>query len=366
MTAFISTRLRPQFVVLLVAVLWFHASGPALAQIRSDEHVVFFPTPARLADDGQFWKTEIHGWIYEPDSDSVVRRKAIDALLAVAKPDDAARDSAVFRKRINLFLVDNQRGKTISIRVGDATFELESSEADGHFRRALRIPIATADKLADAGRVPFHAVTAKNDDRRFVGSIHLVAPTGLSVISDIDDTIKITEVTDRKKTLDNTFFQPFRAVEGMPALYRRWAAAGAQFHFLSNSPWQLCSPLAEFAQAERFPPATFHLKKFRLQDGGLTDLFAAPAATKIPEIERLLRAYPQRGFVLVGDSGERDPEIYGRIARAFPNQIRRIFIRDVTDEPATAARYMEAFRELPPDRWKLFRDPTQLSLPSGE
>ena len=348
----------------LAAALFVATCDSARAEIRSDERVVFFPTLARLSDDGQHWETEIHGWIFEPEADSSVRRKAVAALQAVARTDADSQNSAVFQQRIRLFLVDNERAKVVVIRCGDLTHDLEPSEADGHFRGKLLIPVAVAEKLATDGLLPFRAVTAANDERKFEGSIHLIPPTGLSVISDIDDTIKITEVTDKRKTLDNTFFQPFRAVDGMPALYRRWGAAGARFHFVSNSPWQLYPPLAEFAQAERFPAGTFHLKTFRLQDGGLWDLFADPVATKIPAIERLLVAYPRRKFVLVGDSGERDPEVYGRIARAFPEQVRGIFIRDVTNEPADAPRYAEAFREVPSAMWQVFRDPSRLALPA--
>jgi phosphatidate phosphatase APP1 len=63
----------------------------------------------------------------------------------------------------------------------------------------------------------------------------------------------------------------------------------------------------------------------------------------------------------VGDSGERDPEIYGALARNFPKQVTRIFIRDVSKEPADAERYRTAFRDLPPGTWQIFHDPSEIA-----
>ena len=80
-------------------------------------------------------------------------------------------------------------------------------------------------------------------------------------------------------------------------------------------------------------------------------------------IQQLLQTYPDRRFVLVGDSGEKDPEVYASVARKHPDQIARIFIRDVTDEPADSPRYQSCFAELPAELWQVFDDPQTLTLP---
>ena len=76
----------------------------------------------------------------------------------------------------------------------------------------------------------------------------------------------------------------------------------------------------------------------------------------------LMSQSPNRRFVLVGDSGEKDPEIYGALARQHPKQVTQIFIRDVTSEPPSAARYRKAFRELPDGLWQVFQKPDSLKL----
>ena len=69
---------------------------------------------------------------------------------------------------------------------------------------------------------------------------------------------------------------------------------------------------------------------------------------------------PLVDFILVGDSGERDPEIYGAIARKHPKQIQRIFIRSVTDDAPDGDRYKSAFAEVPPERWQVFKKPEDI------
>jgi phosphatidate phosphatase APP1 len=64
--------------------------------------------------------------------------------------------------------------------------------------------------------------------------------------------------------------------------------------------------------------------------------------------------------VLVGDSGEKDPEIYGSIARQFPRQIQRINIRLVQGRPLSDERLRRAFRELDGSVYRLFSSPDEL------
>jgi phosphatidate phosphatase APP1 len=64
-----------------------------------------------------------------------------------------------------------------------------------------------------------------------------------------------------------------------------------------------------------------------------------------------------RRLVLIGDSGERDPEIYGFIARKYPKRVHRIFIRAVKNENLDDERFLKAFENIPRDKWLVFTDP---------
>ncbi|OZJ02890.1 hypothetical protein BZG36_03801 [Bifiguratus adelaidae] len=160
------------------------------------------------------------------------------------------------------------------------------------------------------------------------GMVNLVEPVGLSIISDIDDTIKDTKVLGGMRSVFNsTFLQEAREVEGMSALYTEWYKKGASFHYVSNSPFQLLPMLQTFFRNSSFPPGSAHLK---LYSGIFSALYQEQGKAKRESILGLFKDFPNRKFVLIGDSGQIDLEIYTRLAREFPEKIVRIFIRDVT------------------------------------
>lgn len=66
-----------------------------------------------------------------------------------------------------------------------------------------------------------------------------------------------------------------------------------------------------------------------------------------------------RSLVLVGDSGEHDPEIYGNVTRMYPKRVRRIFIRAVKGEKPNDARFVKAFKDIPREKWLVFTDPVK-------
>ena len=89
-------------------------------------------------------------------------------------------------------------------------------------------------------------------------------------------------------------------------------------------------------------------------------LFQSPIEYKQPILSGLIAQFPQRRFVLIGDSGEKDPEVYAAVYRVHPQQVAGIYIRDVTGEARDAPRYQTAFTGIPADRWTIFTDPATL------
>lgn len=352
--------------------MWFLAFALALpmgevkSEIKDDERVVFYPTYAHQLDDGRAWNLSIRGQIFEPEEGSLKREATLGLLRRLLRLSREETETRIFKQRARAFLVDNEGGKTVAISLGDRVYEVGTSGANGHFGATLKLPAAEVDRLrlADPHHpdwLTFEAVTRPDDRRTFTGQVRLIGPKGLSVISDVDDTIKISMVTDRRALVRNTFLREFEPVEGMSALYRKWADAGAAFHYLSGSPWQLYGPLSEFLHQERFPPGSFHLKLFRLKDSSALNMLRSQRGYKSAGIERILTDFPQRRFFLVGDSSEEDPEIYGDAARKHGEQVLRIFIRRVDGSDASPARFHTAFEGLSPDRWRVFRRPQDLA-----
>lgn len=153
---------------------------------------------------------------------------------------------------------------------------------------------------------------------------------GVSVISDIDDTVKHSGVTKSKRELlQNVFAKSFDDVslEGVSEWYNHMAEAGASFHYVSNSPWQLYDLIRGYLDYHHFPEGSIHLKKYVGVFDGLTE----PAkGRKRATLERIFMDFPDHKFILVGDSGEADLEAYGEIAIRFPDQVLAIYIRDIT------------------------------------
>jgi phosphatidate phosphatase APP1 len=346
---------------LIIAAMAVMAGAPATAsEIRSDEQVIFFPTLGRLSTAGKEWILPIHGWIFEPEEEDLFRRASLDwAAEALELPEGSATEQ-IFQERVRWFLVDDERGKQITIEIAGVVHALPRSTPDGHFVGELRLPVELVAAHAVDGRLAFRAQVNEGDLREFAGHIHLLEPAGAIVISDIDDTIKITEVTSHERLLKRTFLEPFEAVPGMAEVYRRWSDEGAAIHLLSNGPWQLYSDLDELLESESFPNATWSMRRFRLMDRTGVRFLLGGGNHKLEEIQRSLEWYPERTFILVGDTGERDPEIYGEIARQHPDRVQLVLLRNVTNETPDSQRLQDALTDVPADRWRLFTDAAEL------
>jgi phosphatidate phosphatase APP1 len=322
-----------------------------------DERVILFPTVATSTASG--FRLPIHGWLFEPERRDVVRGAIIEELRESLELEPGTREAKRFERRARLFLVDDEQGEWVSVEVGSKRVELGPTDDAGHFQGAVELGSKAVNAIR-RGRWLTIRAPAAGEHGGASGRVLIPPPGKLAVVSDIDDTVKVTEVEDPKAVLANTFLEPFRAVPGMARAYQRWRQHGATFHFVSGSPWQLYEPLERFLRARGFPRGTFHLRRFRPQGAEALQLFKSPEETKQPAIERLLEALPRRRFILVGDSTERDPEIYGALARSHPERIAHVFIRNVGGAVAHAARYREAFHDVDPGRWTLFDEPRAL------
>lgn len=361
------------FLVVFTALSQTSLAFPAVAQtdvtrtdvtqistIASDERIEFYTTAAWLEAGSGTWTVPIHGRVFRPEH-SVVRKAAIAQVLKQAYGVVPDRDSRMrFDGRIDMLLSDNKGGRRIVVSMAGSRHILPPSGADGHFSGIVKL---RADDIAadvQKGRLHYTAELSGRDPRMFAGLVLLLLPEGRSVISDIDDTIKITNVTDRRRMFEATFARPFEPVPGMARVYQTWAAEGASFHFVSSTPWHLYEPVAEFLKTGGFPDATLVMKKIRLKDSSIMNILADATETKPAEIAALLTTYPGRKFVLVGDSGEKDPEIYADLMRRHPAQVEAIHIRNVTGARRDDARFSAVFDGIDAARWSLFAEPIEL------
>lgn len=330
-------------------------------RVAPSQHVELLTTSARLSGDGRHWIVPLHAWVYTPRN-SRARKAGLAAILqrrlgvAASSPSTHAN----FDRRANLLLADNHRDRRVVVSLAGRQFALPPTHPNGHARTEIALPVGDLQEHAREGRLTVDVVLPAGDPRRLSGTVLLVPAQGLSVISDIDDTVKVSHVTDRARLMASTFVDDFSAVPGMAPLYAGWAKAGAALHFVSSSPWHLYAPLTQMLDAAGFPKATLALKHIRLKDATILDLFRDASKTKPPLIEALLAAYPGRQFVLVGDSGELDPEIYANIHRRHPGRIVQILIRNVTGATPSDDRCRKVFDGLDPALWQLFDAPEDI------
>ncbi len=348
------------------------AEQAPVSNLKADEEIVFFPAVAWSSPDGR-WHVPIQGCVWEPERRTVALA-LLKQSLRTGHVEMTPAEEAILAERARLFMVDHERRKRVVVQLGSERFVTGKTGADGWFRAEIMLSAEQVRALTGASglgapapspagnvrAIPFHACLPDGDTRVFAGKALLVGQAGLVVVSDIDDTIKLSNVADRSALLRSTFLEPFKPVDAMPGLYRDWAK-GADVHFcyVSASPWQLYALLSQFITSEGFPEGTFHLRQLRWKDRSLYNLFQGPDKHKLAVIGALFEKFPHRRFVLVGDSGEQDPEIYGTLARKYPGQIAAIYIREVDGSPDTQ-RYQAAFRGLPPFLWQSFRDPANL------
>jgi len=175
---------------------------------------------------------------------------------------------------------------------------------------------------------------------------HVLVPppsAEFGVVSDMDDTVLQSEITSflraaRLMLLENARTRlPF---PGVAAFYRalerggRDAARGAgnPIFYVSSSPWNVHDVIADFLDAQQIPAGPMLLR-----DWDIGRSLLRSHAYKLDEIREILTTYRSLPFILVGDSGQRDPEIYSALVREFPGRIRAIYIRNVSPHPERSA-----------------------------
>jgi phosphatidate phosphatase APP1 len=250
-----------------------------------------------------------------------------------ATPDQMSGE--LFQARITPFMAEAEHKQVILVTINGKTYRLKKrTRRNGHFFNWINIPSADIDQssLNDKQVIDFTVSIEGQSDKPAQGKIFLFRPNGLSVVSDIDDTIKDSSVENRRELLTNTFLREFKSIDGMANTYRTWESRGASFHYVSSSPWQLFQSLQKMHSEHDFPLGTMHLRNFRLRDQLLKKV-AIRRKGKATAIGQLMKNMPERDFVLVGDSGEKDAKIYLKMSRRFPGRVKGVFIRDLAHRP---------------------------------
>jgi len=337
--------------------------------------IVLFPTYGRRVPGTNRWRATVAGMVSRPLPERSRRRAlAVTVLRRLLDLDERDLESDVFRRRAEAFFFERLAGRDVEITIGGRPVAHGQTDSIGHFHATVELEapeggehasgFAATVSLADGESAGPVAGDGGPRPLTAVGSIHLVADSGLSVISDIDDTVKVTNVANRRELLRNTLLREFTAVPGMPDVYRRWQEEGMAFHYVSASPWQLSRCLCCFLDEAGLPAGSMHLKLFRLKDSTPLGRLPSRKRSKRRVIEQIMDAFPGRRFLLVGDSGERDPDVYAAVARRRPAQVAGIAIR-LVDSKASPRKQRERLdrlaRRLPDAAFRVFAEAAELA-----
>ena len=247
---------------------------------------------------------------------------------------------------IRLFLVKPLPQATVRLFIDGQTAETQSS-ADGYFR--LEIPLS---QPLPAGWYPVraelidHALMAEAARIEAQGEILVPHKTPFALISDIDDTFLISHsatVLKRLQVLITQNAHTRQPFDGVVAHYQLLTEANSgvgatnPFFYVSSSEWNLYDYILEFSRKNGLPEGVYLLSSLK-QIGELFRTGQNKHMTKFSRIVRILEAYPQQQFILLGDDTQEDPVIYASVVEHFPQQIRCVYIRQVHQKNGSKTR----------------------------
>ena len=255
---------------------------------------------------------------------------AVVAPMADGGPDEPSsprRRRAVLRASMARFLTVEVPGAAVTIRVPGGDMDV-TTNGDGYIDHDVELPDVAPGWL-EVGLSGPDGCTA-------IARVLVVDPEArIGVVSDVDDTILDTGLTRGLEFLRATLLTDVSErtpLPGAAALYQALVdpSTGPRrpVFYVSTSPWNLHEMLLQFVSMRGFPLGPLLLTDWGPSHAGLFRIGAQ--AHKIGLVRRLLDEHPQLKLVLIGDSGQEDPEIYATIARERPDRVAAIYIRHTT------------------------------------
>jgi phosphatidate phosphatase APP1 len=263
--------------------------------------------------------------------------------------DSAVRNLLNTYKRIRAHPLPHSR---IEVTIGDTRAEVVADD-EGFFRSWVDLKTSASTtaawleaslRLVEPSQTPAVAATA------------LVrvptADAAFGVISDLDDTVIQSRVSNfllavRTIMLGNARTRlPFA---GVAALYQALEKGGDggrlnPFYYVSSSPWNIHDLIAEFLQLQAIPEGPICLRDWDVDIDALTS--SRLKRHKEPLIREIMELMDPLPFILIGDSSQKDPEIYAEIVRAFPGRVMAVYIRNVAPNPERSASIQRLAEEI--------------------
>lgn len=190
-------------------------------------------------------------------------------------------------------------------------------------------------------------------------SAYLVPTAGLTIISDIDDILRVTKIWEPKEGLLNSFARPFTPWMNMPDIYANWSRSIPDFHFhyLTTTPEQVTPNYMDYIYK------TYPLGSFDTRPLNFSDVSATLSIRKFL-LQKIFQTYPKRKFILVADTSNSDVmKDYPAMATEFPGQVQCILLRNTssTDSTDKFPYDTSGFKDLNQQMFMFFNVPDDLT-----
>ncbi|KAL1385185.1 hypothetical protein HDK64DRAFT_24742 [Phyllosticta capitalensis] len=187
---------------------------------------------------------------------------------------------------------------------------------------------------------------------------YLVPPTGLTVISDIDDILRVTKIYQPKEGLLNSFARPFTPWLNMPSIYQNWSDSlpNMHFHYLTTTPEQVTRNYMDFIY-KTYPGGSFDTRPLNFSDVDAT------LSIRKFLLDKIFQTFPQRKFILVADTSNSDVmKDYPQMAKQYPGQVQCIFLRNTSATDDDKFPYdTSGFKDLNQQSYMFFKVPDDLT-----
>ncbi len=253
-----------------------------------------------------------------PSSDA----PALDAASAQSRQE--VEEANLARRGWRAFVTAPAMNTAIRIEIGEASVVMRTD-------RSGYIDVMVPGHGLSAGWHQAVLSAVNGDSVR--ASCHIVdSSTEIGLISDIDDTVMVTHLPRPLIAAWNTFVrseQRREAVPGMAAMYRSFLAEtpGTPIFYVSTGAWNTAPTLTRFLRRNDYPSGPLLLTDWGPDNSGW---FRSGQMHKSSQLDRLAREFPNCRWILIGDDGQHDPALYGDFARAHPDSVEVIAIRQLT------------------------------------
>ncbi|KAI9820419.1 MAG: hypothetical protein M1832_003752 [Thelocarpon impressellum] len=344
--------------------------------------VINVPPYANWTDQG--WNVRFHGNVFkQPDIpqekvDELADKFLIDTSVKDLPPNQAAQARNVTR---SIFVLQ-QDDETVTFTLEPASGAGSSGQQGGSGAvtpgggsQQIRFPVPTTDQGDYDGFVPIANTSGGLQPGNATSSIqrlnvytigtdtgnataYLVPTEGVTMLSDIDDILRVTKIYQPKEGLLNSFARPFTPWLNMPEIYANLSKSlpNMHFHYLTTTPEQITKNYMQFIYAA-YPGGSFDTRPLNFSDVSATLSIRKFLLTKV------FQTFPKRKFILVGDTTNSDVmRGYPELATDFPGQVLCILLRNTSaTDPENKFPYdTSGFKDLNTNSYMFFNVPDDL------